>query len=237
MNFWGTKNVLSGIRQAIRDIKPDIVLLQEVIGDSQLPEHKMNDWPNTAQFEYLADQMWPHHAYGQNAVLDNRHYGNVILSRFPIISSEQINISTNPFEKRGMLHATVRIPDHDNRSLDLICLHHDLTGFGRQRQIRRLADRIREQIAPRQPLIVAGDFNDWRRESSRQLRTLIPLEEAHHHLHGSYAKTFPVFMPLLPLDRIYYSHLQPTAALVHRGHRWNQLSDHSALQADFKWLE
>ena len=93
MNIGNRKSVLSGLRQYIRYAKADVVFLQEVAGDAR---HDID----VSQFEYLADSVWHHYAYGKNAVYDNRHHGNAILSKAPIVEWKNINISTNRFEHR-----------------------------------------------------------------------------------------------------------------------------------------
>ncbi len=235
MDFFGSRNITQGIKTAIQRVNPDVVFLQEVIGASQLVKHRLDPWPSTAQFEFLADSIWPHFAYGKNAVYSDRDHGNAILSRYPIIFNERIDVSTNRFEKRGLLHAVCEIPRSD-RQLDLICVHNDLLEIGRNRQIHALVQRITASVNKDRPLIVAGDFNDWRQSSSKRLKSMLPVQEAHHKVHGHYARTFPVFFPMLPLDRIYYMNLTAVDAQTHLGSPWGSLSDHAALQADFRFL-
>jgi len=53
------------------------------------------------------------------------------------------------------------------------------------------------------PLIVAGDFNDWRRRANDILWTEAGLREIFVNAYGEPAKTFPAIFPVLALDRIY----------------------------------
>ena len=55
------------------------------------------------QHDFLAEGVWPNTAYGGNAIYDHGHHGNAILSRFPILSSHNQDISELRFERRGML--------------------------------------------------------------------------------------------------------------------------------------
>src|SRR5687767_14004327 len=91
--------VLKKIRKAIHDVDPDIIFLQEVVGYHIEDSHEIEDWPTTAQFEYLAHELYEHYAYGKNAIYTKGHHGNAVLSKFPILFWENINISTNKLEK------------------------------------------------------------------------------------------------------------------------------------------
>ena len=77
--------ILQNLRHAIRTIDADLVFLQEVVGErlSSLDDNnKQGETTNSyPQFEYLADEVWPHHAYGRNAIYQKGHHGNAILSK------------------------------------------------------------------------------------------------------------------------------------------------------------
>ena len=64
--------VLSEIRDAIESTHCDLVFLQEVVGQNDFYSSSLENWPIESQFEYLADRMWRHHAYGKNAVYPKR---------------------------------------------------------------------------------------------------------------------------------------------------------------------
>ncbi|WP_341472945.1 endonuclease/exonuclease/phosphatase family protein, partial [Pseudomonas viridiflava] len=53
-----------------------------------------------------------------------------------------------------------------------------------------------------EPVIVAGDFNDWRQRADALLQGT-GLHEAFVERFGAPAKSFPARWPLLRLDRIY----------------------------------
>src|SRR3989338_7858403 len=160
--------VLAGIKEAIRATDADIVFLQEVLGQHDEHASRVPDWPLVSQFEYLADQIWPHYAYGKNAVYEEGHHGNAILSRYPILRWENEDVSLTKYEKRGLLHACVEIPD-SKRQIDLVCLHLNLLQHHRKEQIDRLVSRLRRVAPEGSPLVIAGDFNDWRELASTSL--------------------------------------------------------------------
>jgi endonuclease/exonuclease/phosphatase family metal-dependent hydrolase len=51
---------------------------------------------------------------------------------------------------------------------------------------------------------------------------------------GRAQRTFPSFMPLLRLDRIYVRGFRIAASRVHKGKPWSMLSDHLAVSAELE---
>ncbi len=137
--------VLSEIREAIESTKADIVCLQEVVGENVQLEKKIKDWPAETQFEYLADRMWKHYAYGKNAVYPKGHHGNAILSQYPIQAFHNTELTIQSLQQRGILHAMIEVvPLH--KKLDIFCTHLDLLGKTRTQQLDRVIDLIRNQV-------------------------------------------------------------------------------------------
>lgn len=227
--------VLRQIRDALRAVDPDLVFLQEVHGEHQGHQSRLAEWPNESQFEFLADSVWTHYSYGRNAVYDGGNHGNAILSKFPITSSENINISVNRFEQRGILHAVVEVPGR-RQAVHAICTHFNLLPRGRERQIDQLVARVDAAIPAEHPLVIAGDFNDWSARISNRLRHSLGVVEMYQELHGVHARTFPSQFPILQLDRIFCRNLKPMAATALHGAPWHTLSDHVALWAEVVFL-
>ena len=65
------------------------------------------------------------------------------------------------------------------------------------------------------PLIIAGDFNDWRSKGDRALTEALGCVEVFEHVNGRPARTFPSLMPVFRLDRIYARGLKVVDARVH----------------------
>jgi endonuclease/exonuclease/phosphatase family metal-dependent hydrolase len=224
--------ILDSIRQTLRASHADILFLQEVVGEHRGHQKKTDGWPMVPQFEYLADEVWPHHAYGKNAVTSLSHHGNAILSKYPIQSFENIDISTNRSERRGLLHVKVHIPEA-NKTLDLINLHLNLLHSGRKKQVDQVVKRVGQTVSSTEPLIIGGDFNDWPNKLSEPLQKSLGLQEVFLQAEGRCAKTFPSFLPILKLDRIYFRNLEVAHVVRFSGKPWSQLSDHLAIAADF----
>ena len=64
--------VLKKMREAIRLVHADLVFLQEVLGEHQVHRERVKEWPDQSQFEFLADEIWPHYTYGKNAIYSVR---------------------------------------------------------------------------------------------------------------------------------------------------------------------
>lgn len=226
--------VLNAIKQAIRSSGADLVFLQEVIGENTKHRKKVSDWPMQSQLEFLADSIFPHFAYGKNAVYTEGHHGNAIISCRPVTMYENIDVSNNRLERRGLLHAVIESKRPGAPDLHTICLHLDLFERGRIAQIEKLVKRIHAHVPDGSPLIIAGDFNDWRENASPILEQELGVREVFTTLHGKHALSFPAWFPFLPLDRIYVRGLTPIQAKVFVEKPWDRLSDHGALFAEFE---
>jgi endonuclease/exonuclease/phosphatase family metal-dependent hydrolase len=221
------------LRDTLRLLDVDIVFLQEVLGEHQQHASRFQNWPAEPQYEFLADQVWSEYAYGRNAVYDHGHHGNAILSRYPIVSFENQDISHHQMESRGLLHCEIALPG-ERRRLHCICVHLALTERSRRYQIGAIVERIQRIVPQDEPLIIAGDFNDWRNLGGRRLARELGLTEAFHGHHGKVARSFPCALPVLRLDRIYARGFEVGHAEVHHGKPWSKLSDHAALSAHLK---
>lgn len=218
--------VLHDQREMIRRLQADIVFLQEVQG-----EHTRHRLLFTGlQHEYLAEHIWQSSAYGKNAVYPAGHHGNALLSKFPILKWENEDISAHAAEKRGMLHCEIAIPGWD-QPLHCVCTHLGLFGHWRKRQMMALCERIESWVPHDAPLIIAGDFNDWRMHANYILTDSLGLKEVFEHVRGKPARSFPSLFPMLRLDRIYTRGFRIQQAQVHGGADYARISDHAALSA------
>lgn len=225
--------VLHQIREQLRKTDIDIIFLQETLGEHHRHKARFSNWPEQSQFEFLADQIWTHYAYGKNAIYASGHHGNAILSKYPFIEWENINVSSLRRASRSLLHGVVTLLPGGKR-LHVICVHFDFVAFERKKQIDILNRRIRESVPAGDPLILAGDFNYWRRNADKNLGSDLGLNDAYLFLHGKHAKTFPSWWPALPIDRIYYRGVQPVQSACMQQHPWHTLSDHVPLYAEFE---
>lgn len=231
---FGANFTLHEIKKAIQETDADVVFLQEVVGENFHHQSRLKDWPRQPQFEFLADSVWPHYSYGKNAVYDQRHHGNAVLSKFPIVRQENINISTNKREQRGLLHCELDIPELNHFHLHVFNVHLDLFQNGRKKQMKKIVERASEFVPKGSPFIVAGDFNDWSQNLTAEFTADINVKESHYHLHQTYAKSFPSHFPFLSLDRIYFRNLEINSAETLGQDSWARLSDHIPLLVEFE---
>jgi len=225
--------VLHQIRDQLRSINVDVVLLQEVIGEHIPLSSSITDWPASTQFEFLADEVWQHYAYGKNAIADDRHHGNATLSKFPFTAWNNINVSPFKRASRSLLHGDIYIPDYD-KTVHIINLHLGLFGFERKKQMAQLNSHLESALQKHHAVIIGGDFNDW--TSSQVSKLLDPahnLEEAFFLINGRFARTFPAKWPLLCMDRIYFRGMKLESCECLVSPPWNELSDHIPLLARF----
>lgn len=242
------------VRMALQAMDADVVFLQEVQDrNERLRNH--HAYPKTTQLEFLCATGYEHRAYGMNCVYPHGHHGNAILSRHRIGNFTNHDVSDHALEKRGLLHAVAHIGRHD---VHLVCVHFGLLHRSRLRQASFLVDFVKSEIPAKAPVIIAGDFNDWQRRIDTELRKRLGVIEAADTFaqsNGRYglldvllpwrvlarqngkersrvAQTFPAFLPMLHLDRIYLRGVNVRDVQVPRGAEWARRSDHAPLIAE-----
>lgn len=212
-------NVIDRLRIALVESRADFLLLQEVVGERK-ERAKVE-----RQMEALADERWPYHAYGKNAVFPTRNHGNAILSSMPIKKFHNFDLTVYPVEMRGLLHAELEI---DGRPLHLCSVHLDLFEFTRKRQIEAMIGYLQQTVPEKEAMILGGDFNDWARKAGPRLGASLKLRE-----HA--APSFPAWHPLVALDRLYLRGVKSLSFEALGGTPWNRLSDHLPLALEFRF--
>lgn len=248
----GQPRVLA-LKQAIGLFGADVVFLQEVQGRHDRNAAQFGDpesagrkhWPDQAQATFFAGQSH-HSAYGMNAVYDHGHHGNALLSTFPIGASRNHDVSDHAFEQRGILHCVL-----NTGGVDVHCyvVHLGLFEAGRGRQTEALIEAVKASAPDHAPVIIAGDFNDWRNALGDKLRSALDVVEvfderaagsalgdlmrqwARRRRGPTPARTFPAALPCFRLDRIYVRGFEVESAQVLHGALWARLSDHAPIVA------
>ncbi len=226
------KFILPELRDAVRKIGADVVFLQEVLGTHEKHGRKnMNGWTDEPHYEFLADSIWPQYAYGRNMVYPKGHHGNAVMSKFPIVRYQNHDVSIAGPEKRGLLHCVLRVPGQAT-DVHAICAHLGLAESHRQQQLDLLCQMVRSEVPDDAPLIVAGDFNDWRKRAHDLLEREVGLREVFVTAYGEPARTFPAIFPILSLDRIFVRNASVHLPVVLPRKPWSHLSDHAPLVAE-----
>jgi endonuclease/exonuclease/phosphatase family metal-dependent hydrolase len=222
--------ILPKLREAVRAVGADVVFLQEVHGTHARHARRFRDWPTSSQYEFLADTIWTDFAYGRNSVYPEGDHGNALLSKFPILRHENLDVSIDGAENRGLLHCVLQTPP---RPLHAVCVHLGLREAERRRQVAQLCELL-HTLPPDAPLVVAGDFNDWRVRANPILENDGALREVFVQTYGGLARSYPAFWPVLRLDRIYVRNVDARAPQVLRRRPWTRLSDHLPLAVELR---
>jgi endonuclease/exonuclease/phosphatase family metal-dependent hydrolase len=214
------------IVETLQRYNPDIVLMQEV--DHRVPRSR-----NDRQVKLFSAELgMKYHAFQRNVKLTKGHYGNAILSRFPLVDTHNINL-TIPFKKRrrGLLtHCHLKYDGHQ-RTLVIVNVHLGLAGFERKMQLRKiLAHNVVQHVHRETPLIIGGDFNDVWETLGKKI-----MEPAGFQPAGKAIRTFPAAFPARALDNLFYrGDLKLNHAFSSRSKIASQASDHLPLIADFE---
>ena len=181
----------SRISTVLREIDADIACLQEVDGRRRGERYAANGpisvWPPVARV-----------VTGNGACQPRLRFGNAILNRFPVLAARLIDLTVAGHEPRGAIDADLLIGE---RVLRVIATHFGLHTAERRQQVIQLMAALGDPVAANRreahAVLLMGDLNEWRgrRGAIRSLdRSLGP---------SAAAPTFPSWMPVLALDRIY----------------------------------
>lgn len=203
----------------------DIIFLQEV--DDNVPRSRFH-----RQVDLIGDELQMHYrAFQHNVKLTRGHYGNAILSRFPLTDIENINLTISIKKKRRALVAHCKLHNEHQRSLLLINCHLGLAGFERRLQLQKILNNpTMKHTHHATPVILGGDYNDVWNTLGKNIMFPASFKQA-----SKKSNTFPAIMPVRQLDQIYY---RGDLTCIHSfpGHSdlARQASDHLPLIADFK---
>jgi endonuclease/exonuclease/phosphatase family metal-dependent hydrolase len=210
------------IAEVLADIGADVIALQEVIGAGPA---------GSGQAEEIGA------ALGMGWVMTSvrhlrRHlFGNVVLSRHPIVHHGQYDLSWRTCEPRACQRADVDFGA--GRVLHVYNVHLGTAVLERRYQAPRLASYVHDHRV-KGPKIVLGDFNEWMRGlATRTLSSLFESVDIHAHLKRR--RTYPGIFPVLHLDHIYYEGaVEVRRVELPRTRKALIASDHLPLVADLK---
>lgn len=213
---------------AVEQLDADVICLQEVRKMNTREEQRFKDWPSIPQAEFLAPQGYEP-VYFTNAITKYGEHGNALLSRWPVVHSQQRDISDHRLEQRGVLHVEV---DVAGRHVHFLVVHLGLIHISRIRQVEMIREFVRDEIPSAEPVVIAGDFNDWGAQTS----AIFHASGFREFADGNYF-TYPSRLPIVQLDRIFVRGLKPTALFVPKGRVWWRMSDHLPLIAELAFEE
>jgi endonuclease/exonuclease/phosphatase family metal-dependent hydrolase len=174
------------VARVLEAAQPDISALQEIDNRTSAAARD--------PFSYFGELFGWTTVTARTLSAKDGHYGHIVLSRWPIESLGEIDLSVRWREPRKAIVGAIAAP---HGRIIVMAVHLGLLPFERRRQFKRLRERIDE--IPDRPLIVLGDFNDFPGRGLAE-RSLCP------PLAGAPAlPTYPSRLPILPLDRVWFS--------------------------------
>jgi endonuclease/exonuclease/phosphatase family metal-dependent hydrolase len=181
------------IARVLQELDADIVGLQEVHSRSGASQESY-------QMKYLADVTGFQAVAGTTVLKSDSEYGNVLLSRYPVLDVRKLDLSVGNREPRGAVDAQIEVGD---KTIRIIVSHLGLGVIERRCQMKRLLAAV--EADPLQLCVLLMDHNEW-------LPWGPVLRWCNKQFGQSHAiKTFPAGFPMLALDRIW---VQPADALV-----------------------
>jgi endonuclease/exonuclease/phosphatase family metal-dependent hydrolase len=137
------------IAAEIKAVQPDLVSLNEV--DSQTLRTRVDEPA------YLAEATGLHVVYGPNLIYDGGHFGNGILTRYPVVESHNLRLpGTYGLEPRGLLTVIVSV---DGRRLAFSSTHLSEGSNGREGRLLQALAVAGALHSMATPTILAGDLN------------------------------------------------------------------------------
>lgn len=197
------------VARVIRELQCDTVGLQEV----DMLDRQLDVLAAATGMKSISGPTAPSDARAlSNALLTTRHFGAV----------RRHDLSVRGREPRGALDVEVSTGGQNVR---VIVAHLGLSSGERREQVQKLLTVL--AAVPRDcPVVMLGDINEW-----------LPIGRPLRWLHRSLgkapsARTFPVWAPVLALDRLW---CRPARALlmleVHRSRNARAASDHFPVKA------
>ncbi|MGH9767322.1 MAG: endonuclease/exonuclease/phosphatase family protein [Blastocatellia bacterium] len=214
------------IISVLKEINADIVALQEVLC---IQGRKSEE----DQAHFIARELGFNYCMGHNRALKGGIYGNLVLSRFPLLGSENHDISVAGREERGCLRVDVDLGKESR--MHVYNVHLGTSFIERRRQARKLiSESILSDANIPGPRIMLGDFNEWTRGLVTRLLTE-HFQSGDIRLHLKRSRTYPGMLPLMHLDHIYFDEtLELEYAELHRSRTALVASDHLPIIADFR---
>ena len=170
------------IAEVIRALDADIVALQEV----EASRHATGE---PSQLEILCAETGLEAIPGP-LLVDRRGFGNAVLTRGAVLGVERLDLTVERREPRGALAVDLDLGGH---RLRVVGTHLGLRPAERLAQMAKLL----AWLPLDGPLLLLGDFNDWRRRGPivKRLDALFGVSPP--------IRTFPSWRPLFALDRLW----------------------------------
>jgi endonuclease/exonuclease/phosphatase family metal-dependent hydrolase len=179
------------IAKVIQSINADVIAMQEVVGAG--PAGTVDQAQEIGAIVGMGWLMAPARE------LRGHLFGNVVMSRYPMTSHAQCNLSWRACEHRNAQRVDI---DVDGRVVHLFNVHLGTALMERRYQAGRLVGYVHDKRITG-PKVVVGDFNEWTKGLATTLLSQ-KLKALDLYPHLKRRKTYPGLFPFLHLDHIYY---------------------------------
>jgi endonuclease/exonuclease/phosphatase family metal-dependent hydrolase len=216
------RTVPSRIVDVLRELDADVVALQEVIGAGPA---------GAGQAEEIGAALGMGWVMASVRHLRTHLFGNVVLSRLPIVHHTQYDLSWRTCESRACQRADLDLGA--GTQLHIYNVHLGTAVLERRYQARRLASYVHDSRVTG-PKIILGDFNEWLKGlATSTLNGLFDSIDIYAHLKRR--RTYPGLFPMVHLDHIYYEgHVEVRDVKLLRSRAALMASDHLPLAADLR---
>ncbi len=205
---------LERIARVLQDTRPDLIALQEVDVNTQ----------RTGRVDQAArlGELTAHQArFGKAIDFQGGEYGNAVLSRFPIVDSQNLPLPGSPgHEARAAVFVAVQVPGWEE-PLVFASFHLDhRSQADRLAQIRAMIEHVRERG---HPTILAGDLNAEPESEEYRLATSFFTDLVPDNRDGTFSSTDPrrridyfLFYPAARFECVEYQVIPEEVASDHR---------------------
>lgn len=201
------------IAAVLQELQADVIALQEVESQRE---------GGLDIIDRLAHVTGTTGIAGPTILNERAHYGNALLTRYPVHALTHIDLSVAGHEPRGALDAQLVGP-HES-IIRVLATHLGLWPSERRLQAQHLFERLTVHNVDISTLM--GDLNEWFLWGR-------PLRRLHRYFSRTPAPaTFPARFPLFALDRIWVRPRSRLSSLgLHRSTLSRVASDHFPLRA------
>jgi endonuclease/exonuclease/phosphatase family metal-dependent hydrolase len=174
------------VAAVLRTLEADVIALQEVDDGVR---------PDSDTFESLAASLGFEALAGPTLARRGGRYGNLLLTRHPVLRVALHDLSEPGHEPRGAIDTLLEV---GGARVRIIATHLGLRRRERARQASRLCAVLDESAGAAELIVLLGDINEWRRPLwSTGVAPLVA-----RFARRSRRRTFPARAPLFALDRV-----------------------------------
>lgn len=214
---------LERIMAVIEHLEPDLVCLQEV--DHNVRRSRFDNQPKLLAERLNAAGI----VYQPNVHLKTGAYGNLILSRWPLLTRHLLSLRVREKKPRGAQIVVIKTPQGP---LHAVNCHLGLSERERCWQVNHLLNSALFHEGMHLPTLIVGDYNDWRNRLKGDSLATHGFEQITSP--PSRFRSFPAYLPLGSLDKAFYrGGIAVHRAFIAHSPLSRRASDHLPLVVDF----